>query len=419
MFGQRSPAVWMGILLLSYLLFTGCTLPECPDTDGDGLPDGEYPECEGSGLVPDTNQSACYDRYSEITCPSSGASFHGQDAQYDGDQPLYVSNGDGTVTDLNTGLMWQQDPGNKVTYAEAEAGADSLGLGGYSDWRLPTIKELYSLILFSGEDPSSYPGSDPSGLTPFIDTDAFAFEYGDTSSGERLIDSQWATSSVYLDTVMGGAECFFGVNFADGRIKCYPTTNKTYFVIYVRGGSAYGENDFIESDDGTVTDQATGLMWEQDDSGTGIIWEDALARCEDSSLAGFDDWRLPNAKELHSIVDTSRSPGTTSSAAIDPVFNVTTILNEAGQTDYPSYWTGTTHANWQGGGDAAAYVSFGRAMGYFLGQWQDVHGAGAQRNDPKYGDPGDYPYGRGPQGDAIRIYNHVRCVRAAGLDSET
>ena len=41
----------------------------------------------------------------------------------------------------------------------------------------------------------------------------------------------------------------------------------------------------------------------------------------------------------------------------------------------------------------------------------DVHGAGAQRSDPKSGDPADYPYGHGPQGDVIRIFNYVRAVR--------
>jgi streptogramin lyase len=43
--------------------------------------------------------------------------------------------------------------------------------------------------------------------------------------------------------------------------------------------------------------------------------------------------------------------------------------------------------------------------------WIDVHGAGAQRSDPKTGEAEDYPFGRGPQGDAIRIYNYVRLVR--------
>jgi len=45
------------------------------------------------------------------------------------------------------------------------------------------------------------------------------------------------------------------------------------------------------------------------------------------------------------------------------------------------------------------------------GAWVDVHGAGAQRSDPKSGDPSQYPTGHGPQGDAIRIFNYVRLVR--------
>lgn len=60
---------------------------------------------------------------------------------------------------------------------------------------------------------------------------------------------------------------------------------------------------------------------------------------------------------------------------------------------------------------AGAYVSFGRAMGYMDGTRSDVHGASAQRSDPKAGDPADYPTGNGPQGDAIRIHNTVRLVR--------
>ena len=45
------------------------------------------------------------------------------------------------------------------------------------------------------------------------------------------------------------------------------------------------------------------------------------------------------------------------------------------------------------------------------GAWVDVHGAGAQRSDPKSGDPSQFPTGQGPQGDAIRILNYVRLVR--------
>jgi len=46
-------------------------------------------------------------------------------------------------------------------------------------------------------------------------------------------------------------------------------------------------------------------------------------------------------------------------------------------------------------------------------QLLDVHGAGAQRSDPKVGDPANWPYGHGPQGDVIRIFNYVRLVRDA------
>lgn len=94
------------------------------------------------------------------------------------------------------------------------------------------------------------------------------------------------------------------------------------------------------------------------------------------------------------------------------MFNVTSIVNEAGQIDYPCYWSSTTHANWTvSPGTYGVYVAFGRAMGFMDGGWVDVHGAGAQRSDPKSGNPADYPTGHGPQGDAIRIYNYVRVVR--------
>jgi hypothetical protein len=132
----------------------------------------------------------------------------------------------------------------------------------------------------------------------------------------------------------------------------------------------------------------------------------------EENYLGYSDWRLPNAKELQSIVDYTRSPDTTNSAAIDPLFTVTAITDEADGTNYPFYWTGTTHASITRSGDAAVYIAFGEAFGY-MNSWVDVHGAGAQRSDPKSGDPDDYPEGRGPQGDAIRINNFVRCVRDA------
>ena len=358
--------------------------------------------------IVDTGQIQNYNNTSGISAPSEGASFYGQDAQIDGNQPNYVDNGDGTVTDLVTGLMWQQAYSGKMSQSQAASSASSFSLAGYSDWRLPTIKELYSLIDFSGEDVSV---ESTSADNPFIDTDYFDFVYGNTSAGERIIDSQWATSTIYVS----GGNQMFGVNFADGRIKGYglagPQGTMQFYVRYVRGNTAYGENDFTNNGDGTISDLATGLMWSQDDSGTGMDWEDALAYVQDlndANYLGYSDWYLPNAKELQSIVDYSRSPDTTNSAAIDPIFDATAITNEDGEQDWAFYWTSTTHASTRGG-DAAVYIAFGRGLGYMDNQYVDVHGAGCQRSDPKSGSA--IPTGRGPQGDTVRVDNYVRVVR--------
>lgn len=390
------------------------------------LPTGAYP------LV-DTGQASCYNNSIQITCPVEGAAFHGQDAQYSVYAPSYALSGDGlSVFDNVTGLTWQRSPdtdddgdidiNDKLTWTEAQAYPAVLNaqfFGGYNDWRLPTIKESYSLVDFRGMDPSACTTeADCPGLAPFIDTSYFDFAYGDVSAGERVIDSQWASSTLYVSTV--DEELLFGVNFADGRIKGYGLTlqgsDKTFFVICVRGNTDYGINNFVDNGDGTIMDQATGLMWVQDDSGYGMFWEDALGFAETLSFAGYGDWRLPNAKELQSILDYTRSPDTTSSAAIDPVFNVTSITNEEGVADYPYYWSSTTHARYVDNGDAGAYFAFGRGLGYddIASEWRDVHGAGCQRSDPKIGDPNDYPFGQGPQGDAIRILNYVRAVRDGG-----
>lgn len=105
---------------------------------------------------------------------------------------------------------------------------------------------------------------------------------------------------------------------------------------YVRG-DAYGSNRFVSNGNGTVGDESTGLLWQQADSGAGLTWGDALKYCENLELAGVRDWRLPNAKELHSIVDYTRSPDKTDTPAIDPKFGVTSIGNEAGSKDWPFF----------------------------------------------------------------------------------
>lgn len=100
-----------------------------------------------------TNQVKFYQNDGILTTTPSSSSdaFYGQDAQYFHLTPSYKDNGDGTVTDLNTQLIWQSKRGNKMTIYEAQGNVSIFNLAGYTDWRFASIKELYSLIEFTGK----------------------------------------------------------------------------------------------------------------------------------------------------------------------------------------------------------------------------------------------------------------------------
>ena len=93
---------------------------------------------------------------------------------------------------------------------------------------------------------------------------------------------------------------------------------------------------FTDNGDGTITDNATGLMWVAGPTAAGIgssyLWATAVSNCEDLTYAGYSDWRLPNIKELMSIVDY----GDATAPAIDQ-----TYFTEC-QSDF--YWSSTTYA---------------------------------------------------------------------------
>lgn len=359
----------------------------------------------------DTYQNKCFDTKNQIQCPSQGQDYFGQDSQYQSEEPTYKDNWDWTITDLNSGLMWQQDPWEKQSYYDAVNWVKDFELAWYDDWRVPTIKELYSLMNFDWEDIHSE-SQYSSDYKPFINIEYFVFSYWDTSKWDRIIDSQWVTSNIYKSDVMNWQECFFWVNFADGRIKCYPTVNRRnnwYYVIYVRW-NAYWNNEFVDNWDWTISDKTSWLIRQKTDSWNWMDRENALSYCDSLELGWKNDWRLPNAKELQYIVDYSRSPDITNSPAINSIFQTSSITNEAWNKDYPYFWTSTTHKNmkwyWN-----AVYISFWRAMWYMNWKWIDVHWAGAQRSDPKEWDVSKYPNWHWPQWDAIRIDNYVRCVR--------
>lgn len=361
--------------------------------------------------IVDTSVVEFYDNSSIIQRPAKGDQFFGQDAQYLFNKPSYTDNGDGTVTDTITGLMWQKTMGPKLSFEDAFRHAKTSNVGGYRDWRVPTIKELYSLIQFSGR------ARGQESVKLFIDTHFFQQPIGNPGLGEREIDAQTWSATEYVGRTMRNDETVFGVNFVDGRIKGYPKyhprtrqPNKMYFRL-VRGNTRYGLNQFIDNKDGTVTDTATGLMWQKSDSGRGMDWQAALNYAEGLELAMHDDWRLPNAKELQSLVDYSRSVKTTASAAINPIFQTTEIRDPEGRKQYPYFWTSTTHLDGRNPYSSAVYIAFGEAQGRMHNRLMDVHGAGAQRSDPKTGNARDYPQYFGPQGDLRYVFNFVRCVR--------
>ncbi len=386
------------------------------------------PVTDRTYAIVDTGQTTCYH---SSTGQATSCGGLGHDADHTGNQPGYTVSGDQlTVTDNVTALTWLQssditgdgavDYDDKLYQSEAVGYCENLSLAGRDDWRLHGIKEAYSLIMFSGRDPSSQ-GDDSSALQPFLDS-AFDWAFGDLDSGiDRIIDAQYASSTLYLSTTMNGNPTMFGVNFVDGRIKGYPTHTKKYYVRCVSGNTDYGFNDFVDNGDQTISDEATGLMWQQDDT-VSTNWVDAVSICEAATTASHDNWRLPDAKELHSILDYSISPDTHGAAAINPLFNASSFENEAGDSDWGGYWSSTSHVNDTGDGSNAAYLSFGRSLGYMQGSVQDVHGAGAQRSDDKTdvssepraqsatGATGTFYY-KGPQGDILRDNNMVRCVR--------
>lgn len=361
----------------------------------------------GNYTVVDTGQRLCYSGGFPIHPPRVGQAFFGQDAQYSRNPPSYRDNGDGTILDLNTGLTWQKTPDFKMrSFREAIIYAKSLKLGGQGDWRVPTIKELFSIADFRGNIIKRI---------PYIETRVFAFRYPRPSPFVRMIDGQYWSSTIYVGLVMADDLGAFGFNFADGRVKCYPIHigygrgqktifGKKNFVRCVRG-PIYGKNHFVDNKDGTVSDQATGLMWTRADSGRAMNWGQALAFAENLNCAGYTDWRLPNVKELHTLVDYTRAPDArtsyTRAPAIDPIFQLTEKESW--------FWSSTTHAENLYG----YYVCFGQAASQFVykGRKMNAHGAGAVRSDPKWGDPRYFPNGHGPQGDQVRINLYVRCVR--------
>ena len=354
-------------------------------------------------LVTESGQTLCFDANGlNITCPSSTGNYYGQDGNYTGRANHFGLCSNNQVTlDYNTGLMWEKAYHGQANYSTASAYCDGLDLGGYADWRLPGIKELVTLADFSGsvDDTSS---TSPS--NPYLDTQYFDIAYDTALSsltGTHVVQMMGQTWSATVRPDLSTFNYFY--NFLDGHLKSNLNSVTTATAMYrcVRGDSAGVTNSLTDNGDQTVSDSKTGLVWQKANAteSTGdyqFTWTAAMNYCESLTLASHTDWRLPNVKELASILDY-----TNQSYSIDTTVFTSTYTTNTG----PFFWTGTTDEE---APKYAYYVCFGHCWDYLL--TSDVHGPGAIRSDPKY-DNGNLPTSLGDQKDLVQANNYVRCVR--------
>ena len=232
--------------------------------------------------VADTGQTAIY------------ISTYGEDSDYSINLPSYTDNTDETVTDNITSLMWQKKDSGPETVSQIDARryCQDLNLAGHADWRLPTYRELASILYFGFSSNHRYalpgpffPGSAPS-----------AVRGGYWTSTTLASDSSFAWTFIYWSSdsaAAGYAASAHRMSSAAAAAKC------------VRGTMLLSKH-FTRHGNGTITDDRSGLVWQQEDDGMTRTWEHAIMYCESLSLAGLSDWRLPTIKELSSLVDTSR-----------------------------------------------------------------------------------------------------------------
>ena len=183
--------------------------------------------CEANLGVVKSGATQCWDSAGMvIACAGTG-----QDAQFQAGVPAsYTDNGDGTVTDNVSGLMWEKlsddgsihDKDTTYTWANAFnvkiAGLNAASFAGYNDWRLPNVKELQSIINFGVVNPSTYSqfsNSCMGGCTP-------------TACSCFTVASYWTSTTAQNASA-------WVVFFSEGR-TIFTLKTGTFYVRAVRGG---------------------------------------------------------------------------------------------------------------------------------------------------------------------------------------
>ncbi len=237
----------------------------------------------------------------------------------------YDTSVSGVVTDKVTGRMWERNlnpapcnGGATCLQGQAAAYCTANRTGGFSDWRLPTVIELASLVDFT----VAMPG-------PTIDAVAFP-----GTPGEPYPKETFWTSTHFAGA--GGSVATWLVRFGSGltyydisggsapfRVRCVRST----------GTSCFSPPRFTVQGTGTtatVTDAATKLVWQQAPSAATMGWDAAKASCR----APF---RLPSVKELQTIVD----------YAVDLVSNEHVAIDRTAFPGTPAdyFWSSSTCAD--------------------------------------------------------------------------
>ncbi|MBO4698856.1 DUF1566 domain-containing protein [bacterium] len=243
-----------------------------------------------------TGQTSCYNASSSMTCPSSSsADFFGQDAQYTSKCTAQsFSSSTNVVIDNNTGLTWEKSPSsstytwtNRATHCNE---LNSSNYAGINNWRVPNPLELMTIV-----DNSRYNPATNSNFTN-MPTDSSVWIW--TSA-----EYKGNTSYAYAFKPYYGY--YYGYNDSS-----YSKT-KTYKVLCVSGDEMQPaiSADFTSqtiSGKVVVTDSKTSLMWQKTYESS-KTWQQALKYCEDSTYAGYSDWRLPNKNELSSLINYEKS----------------------------------------------------------------------------------------------------------------
>ena len=234
------------------------------------------------------------DAWSEAALPDtsqvvSTTATYGEDSDYttapDARPQSFTDNGNGTITDNVTGLMWQKVDAGEMTWETAINNASAQSTGGYSDWRLPNPQELFSIM-----------NHENNGLalnTTYFPQNGAGAEYWWTRD---IFGS--STTNVWCVNAGGGA----GPKPKSETISAGGTFR--YHARYVRLAQNNMTHNYTNNGDGTITDTDTSLMWTQL-PGPATTWDSALTYAENLTTGGYSDWRLPNIKELQTLTDYS------------------------------------------------------------------------------------------------------------------